>query len=843
MNGALERRSYNQNPARVKFKMSPAYTVMLVTILLSWSPYQPTVFSTRISSVSSTAPSVKPTHLPLLRPSKPITSSNPEILPTSSHYTTIQKTNQSFDQTIAPSTSPASIPIVIHNDAISNLTTILSRYPSSEPTIGDPTSTLSNHSLITPSDYPTSAKKIDPINPDTSGPSISFSNDPTSEPTIDPMDHVESDPTVTPSNNPDSYSLTTAPSSKERPPFRFYWLEAEMTLVNCDKLNEASITEWEDTTSNFLLRRIIRNHARNSYLLDLSVKIPIIQQTKIDSRALQTSRKSALQDVSITTSIKFSVHLAFRSIIEDHDAKQYVEDSFNTTRDQLNYIWSLEDTKDPEFLDLVSVTVEAYLSKQPCPPMEEIESHNSNGLTALVVISSFSVFGLIACFLYRWDGRITCVERGVEVSGGTNSLHENEIDNVVRYEGGIIGTRSEVEYTNRGCKAECGVPEDTSDNETSILGYPPTESNITENTRHPNAALKFNSSSSKSKSDSSLPQSSLSKSESITSSSKSKSDSSLPQSSSSKSESITSSSSQQDTITPAASNLTEGDLAIDLEAYKLIPGETLGNNEVTGGLPPVRNVHEFRMDDDCTQMSDKDTSNKSKQSEVCTSIRGYEKGGPSILKNPRDILHPDQVSGIALPRPQEKICVDYTSANFITMHQKRTDISSYFETKLAQLQAPLARTTADKGELLSSVILDSVDRKSYSACVEGFNEYRAIESRELLINPFTNASSSQVSLFSDDSSNEIFSKGKAEIIELTAPPGWLGIVIDTAKGGIPKVLSIESDSELTEKIQPGDKLISVNDIDTTEFSAREVSELITNFKDKDRTFVFVRQAW
>ena len=100
--------------------------------------------------------------------------------------------------------------------------------------------------------------------------------------------------------------------------------------------------------------------------------------------------------------------------------------------------------------------------------------------------------------------------------------------------------------------------------------------------------------------------------------------------------------------------------------------------------------------------------------------------------------------------------------------------------------------------------------------------------------------SGQVSFFSDDDS-ALEKFGKSEIIELTAPPGVLGLVIDTVHGGIPTVFSIKEDSIIADKIQEGDRLISVNGIDTTELSARNVSKIITRFKDTERTMIFFRQ--
>jgi hypothetical protein len=103
-----------------------------------------------------------------------------------------------------------------------------------------------------------------------------------------------------------------------------------------------------------------------------------------------------------------------------------------------------------------------------------------------------------------------------------------------------------------------------------------------------------------------------------------------------------------------------------------------------------------------------------------------------------------------------------------------------------------------------------------------------------------NSPSGQISFFSDDDS-ALDKLGKSEIVELTAPPGVLGLVIDTVHGGIPTVFSVKEDSIISDKVKEGDRLISVNGVDTTELSARNVSKIITRFKDVDRTMIFFRQ--
>jgi len=103
---------------------------------------------------------------------------------------------------------------------------------------------------------------------------------------------------------------------------------------------------------------------------------------------------------------------------------------------------------------------------------------------------------------------------------------------------------------------------------------------------------------------------------------------------------------------------------------------------------------------------------------------------------------------------------------------------------------------------------------------------------------------SQRTIFSDDSSWERLYGRKSNIVEITAPPGVLGIVLDSAQQPIPTIYSIEQSSPLRDFVKVGDRLISVNvglgNIDTTELSARKVSQLLSSFKAEKRCIVLVR---
>eukprot|EP00557_Chaetoceros_sp_GSL56_P010641 CAMPEP_0176476822 /NCGR_PEP_ID=MMETSP0200_2-20121128/269_1 /TAXON_ID=947934 /ORGANISM="Chaetoceros sp., Strain GSL56" /LENGTH=758 /DNA_ID=CAMNT_0017872541 /DNA_START=790 /DNA_END=3066 /DNA_ORIENTATION=- len=99
-----------------------------------------------------------------------------------------------------------------------------------------------------------------------------------------------------------------------------------------------------------------------------------------------------------------------------------------------------------------------------------------------------------------------------------------------------------------------------------------------------------------------------------------------------------------------------------------------------------------------------------------------------------------------------------------------------------------------------------------------------------------------LSLFEEDNSFDRM-YGEDERIEVIAPPGKLGVVIDTPMNGAPMVHAIKETSVLADRVRIGDRLISVDGQDTTEMSAIRVSKLISSkAMNAQRRMVFLRPA-
>ncbi|KAL7456753.1 hypothetical protein ACHAWC_010246 [Mediolabrus comicus] len=92
-------------------------------------------------------------------------------------------------------------------------------------------------------------------------------------------------------------------------------------------------------------------------------------------------------------------------------------------------------------------------------------------------------------------------------------------------------------------------------------------------------------------------------------------------------------------------------------------------------------------------------------------------------------------------------------------------------------------------------------------------------------------SSENNTIFSDDPTynDPVYEGGggREEILDVYAPAGKLGVVIDTPNDGAPIVHAVKDSSPIADKIQVGDKLVAVDDQDVRTMTAIQVSKLIS----------------
>mmetsp|Transcript_23012 Transcript_23012/g.47613 ORF Transcript_23012/g.47613 Transcript_23012/m.47613 type:complete len:699 (+) Transcript_23012:240-2336(+) len=83
-------------------------------------------------------------------------------------------------------------------------------------------------------------------------------------------------------------------------------------------------------------------------------------------------------------------------------------------------------------------------------------------------------------------------------------------------------------------------------------------------------------------------------------------------------------------------------------------------------------------------------------------------------------------------------------------------------------------------------------------------------------------------IYSDDPTfDQAYEGVKEELIDIYAPPGKLGVVIDTPDDGAPVVHAVKDTSPIADKVQVGDKLVAVDDEDVRAMTAIKVSKLIS----------------
>jgi len=85
---------------------------------------------------------------------------------------------------------------------------------------------------------------------------------------------------------------------------------------------------------------------------------------------------------------------------------------------------------------------------------------------------------------------------------------------------------------------------------------------------------------------------------------------------------------------------------------------------------------------------------------------------------------------------------------------------------------------------------------------------------------------------------------KEEVLEIDAPAGKLGVVIDTPDDGAPVVHAVKDSSVIADQICVGDKLIAVDDEDVRSMTAIKVSKLISKKSaNPSRKLTIVRQTF
>jgi C-terminal processing protease CtpA/Prc len=102
------------------------------------------------------------------------------------------------------------------------------------------------------------------------------------------------------------------------------------------------------------------------------------------------------------------------------------------------------------------------------------------------------------------------------------------------------------------------------------------------------------------------------------------------------------------------------------------------------------------------------------------------------------------------------------------------------------------------------------------------------------------------SVFSEDPTfDQMYEQSdlREEILDVYAPAGKLGVVIDTPNDGAPVVHAVKDTSPIADKIWVGDMLVAVDDEDTRAMTAMKISKLLARKKDNEsRKLTVIRQT-
>ena len=90
------------------------------------------------------------------------------------------------------------------------------------------------------------------------------------------------------------------------------------------------------------------------------------------------------------------------------------------------------------------------------------------------------------------------------------------------------------------------------------------------------------------------------------------------------------------------------------------------------------------------------------------------------------------------------------------------------------------------------------------------------------------SSSANNTVFSEDPTfDRVYDDTCELLIDVYAPAGKLGVVIDTPNDGAPVIHAIKESSPIANQIHVGDKLVAVDDEDVRDMTAMRVSKLIS----------------
>jgi len=172
---------------------------------------------------------------------------------------------------------------------------------------------------------------------------------------------------------------------------------------------------------------------------------------------------------------------------------------------------------------------------------------------------------------------------------------------------------------------------------------------------------------------------------------------------------------------------------------------------------------------------------------------------------------PDEVSTLAEPTPR------------IGVHQSGESLAGYGDQSVVTMDFDYSKAYGGGGDSIVSSVGGTLGSGTRAGATTGSGTAGLAAA----------GGGGGQSIFSDDASfDQHYRTGarsgvKEELIDIYAPPGKLGVVIDTPDEGPPVVHAIKDSSVIADQLKVGDKLVAVDDEDVRSMTAIKVSKMIS----------------
>jgi len=165
--------------------------------------------------------------------------------------------------------------------------------------------------------------------------------------------------------------------------------------------------------------------------------------------------------------------------------------------------------------------------------------------------------------------------------------------------------------------------------------------------------------------------------------------------------------------------------------------------------------------------------------------------------------------------------------------KKKADDGGECEDDFQQIETSPSNSSVNTNDgwlidAVGSILGDSLEIKQ--------NIIEAPDDIPSLLPPY-NPNSGTSSSIDDD-----FDAGQYDILYIRAPPGKLGVFIESCSNGKgPRVHHIKETSLLVNEVQPGDRILAIDEVNTSEMPASECTRLMASRKDQPKVITIVRR--